>query len=36
MPAKKRVMVFIDGSLFYHALKTIRPNARIDFQHLVK
>jgi uncharacterized LabA/DUF88 family protein len=31
-----RVMVFIDGSNFYHALKQVRGNARIDFAHLVR
>lgn len=31
-----RVMVFIDGSNFYHALKQTRGNARIDFGHLVQ
>jgi len=30
----KRVMIFIDGSNLYHALKAAIRHARIDFQHL--
>lgn len=34
--ARKRVMVFIDGSNFYHALKQKHGHARIDFAHMVE
>jgi hypothetical protein len=30
-----KVMAFIDGSNFYHALKEARGHARIDFAQLV-
>ena len=35
MAERKRVMVFIDGSNFYHALKTTRRDPRVDFRYLV-
>ncbi|HHN46586.1 MAG TPA: NYN domain-containing protein [Planctomycetes bacterium] len=31
----ERVVVFIDGSNFYHAVKDQRGTARVDFEHLV-
>lgn len=36
MPDRKRVMIFIDGSNFYHGLKECRGKANIDFAHLIK
>ncbi len=36
MAAQKRVMVFIDGSNLYHALKAVLGKANIDFKHLVQ
>jgi len=35
MTVPPRVMVFIDGSNFYHALKQYRTNPRIDFGHMI-
>jgi len=35
MAMPQRVMVFIDGSNFYHALKQYRTNARIDFTNMI-
>ena len=34
MAGSKRVMIFIDGSNLYHALKAALGNASIDFEHL--
>lgn len=35
MPDTQRVMVFIDGSNFYHSLKLVRSSPQIDFQYLI-
>jgi uncharacterized LabA/DUF88 family protein len=36
MPESKRVMIFIDGSNFYHSLKSTRSTAQIDFKYLIE
>ena len=33
---KKRVMIFIDGSNFYHGLKNVVGKVNIDFQKLAE
>jgi len=35
MSERKRLMIFIDRSNLYHALKECRGNAKIDFAYMV-